>query len=133
MYFFTMSKNYIKEIRQGRGLSQQQLADLLVPPASVATIHNLENGKRKLTQDWINKLAMAMECHKIDILEGPAAPRSSAEKALLEKFRGMEERDREMFSSLLDTYADKNARYTQNKKPENSEKDEKDKERKKDI
>lgn len=117
-----MKKNHIREIRKSLGMTQDDLAALVGVEA--ATVQRHETGKRQITTEMLYAYAAALECHLLDILEGPIAPRSSAEKALLEKFRGMEERDREMFSSLLDTYADKNARYTQNKKPDQPDHDE---------
>jgi transcriptional regulator with XRE-family HTH domain len=51
--------NNIAKIRRSRGLSQQQLADLV--GAHVITISNLERGKAYLTNEWLTKIADALQ------------------------------------------------------------------------
>jgi len=63
----TISGNRIKEIRRKRGLSQQQLADLV--GAHWVTISNLERGKAPLTFEWLDKLGSALKTDWADLVE----------------------------------------------------------------
>lgn len=58
--------NRIREIRERRGLSQSQLA------AAVGTtqpqINRLETGVRKLTVEWMQKIAQALDVHPEDLI-----------------------------------------------------------------
>lgn len=45
----------IKDLREARGLTQQELADLV--SATQSTIHKLETGKRPISRHWAEKLA----------------------------------------------------------------------------
>lgn len=58
--------NNIKKFRTLRGLSLQKLADMI--GTSNQMIHLLENEKRKLTIDWLNKLASALRVEITDLL-----------------------------------------------------------------
>jgi len=63
-----MSKNYIRELRKKAGLTQEQLADKILPPCRRLQIANLENGKRRLTQEWMGKISVALNCGQADLL-----------------------------------------------------------------
>lgn len=52
-------KNYIREQRELKGLSQTALADLA--NTTHQQIHFLETGKRKLTWEWIKRLSVALD------------------------------------------------------------------------
>lgn len=58
--------NKIKEIRELRGLSQARLADLI--GTSQPQIDRLEKGQRKLTTDWMARIAAALNCKQSDLL-----------------------------------------------------------------
>lgn len=58
--------NRIKEIRERRGLSTAQLAALV--GTSQPQITRLENGERKLTAEWMSRLAQALDCSPADLL-----------------------------------------------------------------
>jgi transcriptional regulator with XRE-family HTH domain len=63
----------IKELREARGISQQQLADMV--GTTNQQISHLENGKRKLTIEWLQRLARALGCSPFDLVQtgqGPA-------------------------------------------------------------
>lgn len=92
--------NFIKEIRNAQGLTLEQLADKV--GTTPQQINFLEAGKRKLTWEWMQRVANALECHPLDLVEGPAVPKDNDEKELLKKFRGLEDRERQMFSHMLD-------------------------------
>lgn len=95
--------NFIKEIRKSRGLSGEQLAEKV--GTSPQQINYLENGKRKLTWAWLQKLSKALECHPLEITEGPASqPQAltAKEKELISIYRGLEEGSRRMFEHLVE-------------------------------
>ena len=51
-------KNYIKEYRIKKNLTQEQLAELI--GTSKVQISRLETGERRLNMDWIEKIAKAL-------------------------------------------------------------------------
>jgi transcriptional regulator with XRE-family HTH domain len=56
----------IKQLRRGRKLTQEQLAEMAkVDPKSIIEI---ENGKRNPTYKTLNKLAAALKIHLSEIL-----------------------------------------------------------------
>ena len=62
--------NRIRTLRKQNGLSQQELARRI--GTSGQQVGNLEAGRRKLTQDWMERLAAGLECGPADLL-GPSA------------------------------------------------------------
>lgn len=58
--------NRIREIREKRGLTQVELADLV--GTTQPTIMRLETGKRKLTVDWMQKIAKALHVRPEDLV-----------------------------------------------------------------
>lgn len=67
-----MRKNRIAHFRELRGWSQEELARAI--GTTNQQIGRLENGQRKLTVDWMNRLAPALGCLPSDLLED-APPR----------------------------------------------------------
>lgn len=61
--------NRIREIRESKGLTEAALADLV--GTSQATIHRLETGERKLTEDWMRAIAKALEVTPADLISAP--------------------------------------------------------------
>jgi len=57
--------NRIREWRLRRGLSMQPLADRV--DSSRQQIHKLERGERRLTEDWMRRLARALDCRPMDL------------------------------------------------------------------
>ena len=58
--------NRILEIRKQIGLSQQELAKRIGTTGQ--QVGHLESGRRKLTQDWMERLAEGLECVPADLL-----------------------------------------------------------------
>ena len=54
-----MTKNRVREFREARGLSQEQLGELLGTEPS--TVSRLERGDRKLTEPWLRRLGKALD------------------------------------------------------------------------
>jgi transcriptional regulator with XRE-family HTH domain len=73
--------NALRPRRHALGLSLQQLADRV--GTSKGQIDKLEKGQRRLTIDWLNRLAQALECHPVDLLPGLSAPAVDTMPALL--------------------------------------------------
>lgn len=61
-----MTENRIKDLREARDLTAQQLAKLA--GTTQAQISRLENGERRLTVEWLMRLAKALECAPEDLL-----------------------------------------------------------------
>lgn len=63
-------KSRIREIRKGKGLTLSDLADRIRPEKTTAqTIGRLETGARKMTLDWLEKIAIALEVHPAELLD----------------------------------------------------------------
>ncbi len=58
--------NRIKELRRLRGLTQDNLGKLVGTGRS--QVVKLERGERRLTVEWMRRLARALECHPADLL-----------------------------------------------------------------
>ncbi|TWB15621.1 DNA-binding XRE family transcriptional regulator [Nitrospirillum bahiense] len=67
-------ENRIREVRQALGISQEVLGERLGTDGS--QIHKLENGKLRLTLDWMVKIAEALGCDLADLL--PVMPNTKA-------------------------------------------------------
>lgn len=50
----------LKTLRETAGLSRPQLAKLCVPPTSYQAIEKIERGERRLTIEWVERLAKAL-------------------------------------------------------------------------
>lgn len=86
----TAATNRIREFRQARGWTLQQLAD--AAGTTKSQIDKLEKGERRLTVDWLMRLAPHLDCDPRDILQiqaqhisasPPPAPLSSFNGSLL--------------------------------------------------
>lgn len=59
--------NNIRALRKFRGLSQQQLADMI--GSSQSMIDRLEKGERPLTQKWMRAIADALKCKPYQLVQ----------------------------------------------------------------
>jgi transcriptional regulator with XRE-family HTH domain len=77
--------NRIKELREKRGLTSQQVAD--AAGTTVQQIGRLENGKRRLTDEWMRRIAPVLGVHPAALLlefsEGQHSLNESIDEALL--------------------------------------------------
>jgi transcriptional regulator with XRE-family HTH domain len=70
--------NRIKELREQRGLTLQQVAD--AAGTSLQQIQRLENGHRRLTDEWMRRIAPVLGVHPAALLlEFPAQKHSFQE------------------------------------------------------
>lgn len=95
--------NRIKELRLALGLTLQQVAD--AAETSLQQVQRLENGERRLTDDWMRRLAPVL-------LVAPAAlladfdpdqrefAKNAQEVAVLRFWRALEEPERRMIAAI---------------------------------
>lgn len=62
-------ENRIKELRKERDWSQAKLAEIV--EAHFTTIQKLETGKQKLTTEWMERLAGALNVRPVELIEPP--------------------------------------------------------------
>ena len=62
-------KNYIRSLRQRRGLTLRELADSL--QTTPQSISRLETGNMTLSVDWLQRFASALRVHPTELLESP--------------------------------------------------------------
>lgn len=58
----------VRRAREAREWSRPQLASRLTPPTSSQQIERLEKGQRKLTLEWVEKIANALKIDPADLL-----------------------------------------------------------------
>ncbi len=97
-------KNRIKELRKLRGLTLEVLAERL--NASNQHVSHLENGRRRLTVDWIERIAKALDCHPFELLDDQLAVKSEREEVLLELFRSLSNEQQDAFLQAALSVAD---------------------------
>ncbi len=88
-------QNRIKEIRKAQGLTLQVLADRV--NSSSQHISQLENGRRRLNVDWLERISDALDCHPFELLDGVVVARTAQERTILELFRNLTNEQREAF------------------------------------
>lgn len=88
-------KNRINEIRKSRGLTLAEVAKRA--HTSNQQISHLERGRRKLSYEWMERLASALSCHPLDLLANSTSdlgvliePPSLREQRLLTLFRSLD-------------------------------------------
>ncbi len=77
-----MQKNRIRELRQARKWSLQQLADLI--GTSAPQVQRLETSQRQITLRWLERFAIAFSCAQSDLIveHQPKGARKQAMRAL---------------------------------------------------
>ncbi|HSV28777.1 MAG TPA: helix-turn-helix transcriptional regulator [Candidatus Omnitrophota bacterium] len=96
-------QNRIREIRQDRGLSQEQLADKV--GTTKAQISKLEKSQRRLTDQWMRRLAVALECHPGELFADTPVGITPEEQAILDLYRGLSEPDKQAAYRVVDAMA----------------------------
>ncbi len=71
-----MLTNRIREHREARGLTMEQVAELI--GTSTSTVNRLEKGGVELVSDWIMKLAEAFGCDWIELVRDDVRPQPEA-------------------------------------------------------
>jgi DNA-binding XRE family transcriptional regulator len=99
-------KNWIRELRKQRHVTSTALGERVGVSGQHITM--LEKGERGLSIDLARKIAAALDCHHLDVIDGPGElmlPRGDREKKLLENFRAMQDKDQENYLSMGDIFA----------------------------
>ena len=91
-------QNRIRQLRKERGLTQRDLA--VIVNSCGQQICHLENGGRRLTVGWLEKLATALKCHPLELLTEQGLAKTGDEKNLLILFRALGSTQQ---STILDT------------------------------
>jgi DNA-binding Xre family transcriptional regulator len=73
----------------------KRLAELI--GTSNQQISHLEKGRRRLTLDWMERIAKALECHPSDLFAGGTRLQNEKERAMIELFRGLSDEQQEAF------------------------------------
>jgi len=81
-------------MRARQGLTLQQLAARLSPPASYQQIARLERDERRLTWEWLSRIARALECAPMDLIEDGWERLTPAEQKLVAAYRDLPEAQR---------------------------------------
>lgn len=95
----------IEEVMADRGFTQTRLAAKL--ETLPTQINRLIRGERRLTLDWLQKIAAALECRASDLLvDGDFRNRLAADEgALLEAYRSLRLEDRIRMVRIADVMA----------------------------
>ncbi|WP_428247248.1 helix-turn-helix domain-containing protein [Ferrovibrio sp.] len=91
-------RNRLRDLRLDRGLTQEELAEKL--GTTKQHLGRLENSKSRLSTEWIERLAEALQCHPLELLEDTVPAVTPDEKAVLELYRGLAEADRRAFLQI---------------------------------
>ncbi len=103
-------KNCIAKIRKENGITLQALADRV--GASNQQISHQEKGRRGLTIDWLERIAVSLDCHPFDLLApDPSLMKingtslTAIEQQLVLQFRQFSDEQQEAMLGLLRTMA----------------------------
>lgn len=91
----------LRRLREDRRLSVDALAALVTPSCEGSTISKFENGKMRITEDWVRRLADALGVQVLDIT-APAARLAPREEALVEAWRQLGESERDVVYRVAD-------------------------------
>lgn len=98
--------NRLEEIRRDREMSMEELAVLVSPPTTGSVINKLEKGHRKLTREWMYRLARALRCDWWELdATTPRLNLAREESAVIELYRGLSEPDRRAAFRVIDAMA----------------------------
>ncbi|MCF8708810.1 helix-turn-helix domain-containing protein [Rhizorhapis sp. SPR117] len=61
----------IREIRQAKGLTLDDVAKRCIPPTTAQTIGRLETGMRTVSVGWLNRIAEALDVQSADLIRLP--------------------------------------------------------------
>lgn len=61
----------IREVRRGRGMTLQEVADRCDPPTTPQTIGRLETGTRTVSVAWLNRIAKALDVDASELVTLP--------------------------------------------------------------
>jgi transcriptional regulator with XRE-family HTH domain len=97
-------KNYIRQMREKRGMSQEALAERL--NTFNQQISHLELGKRRLTWEWMVRISEVLECHPLDLVDHPSPSVAREERHLLDAYRALTPSQRDTIVKMATTLAE---------------------------
>lgn len=92
-------RNYLKAWREFRGLTQEQLAELVGTTKAVISL--LENEKRPLSSKWLRKLAEALDTQPGHILDHDP---NDLDTDIIDIWSHIPERDRDQAARVLRSF-----------------------------
>lgn len=94
--------NRIRSFREARGLSLESLADKIGTTNQQVSL--LESGGRRLTVDWLVRLAEGLKCHPWELVGESLPPEmSSLDHRVLEHFRVLSELQQHTLLAFLES------------------------------
>lgn len=98
--------HYLREWREFREMTQEQLAAAVRPPTKASVISLLETGSRDLKNKWLERLAPALGTRKGFILDMNPL---DADTRILDLVEDMGAADKEQALAILKTFKDRAA------------------------
>lgn len=98
--------HYLREWREFREMTQEQLAAAVKPPTKASVISLLETGDRDLKNKWLERLAPALRTRKGFILDMDPL---DADTRILDLVEDMGDGDKEQALAILKTFKDRAA------------------------
>lgn len=92
--------NRLREIRERKGFSQEELAKLINVIQS--TLSRYESGKRRMTISTLDRLAGVLDCHWAEFYTPVDIPRDAREARLLANFRRLQPELQEVVERMVD-------------------------------
>ena len=99
-----MLTNRIKELRKAAGLSQERLGEHI--GCNKSKVSKLENGNQELTQNWMLKIASALQDQGLKITASDLLPSEQRhlcdyERRHLEAFRTLQDSQKKKFHAMI--------------------------------
>jgi transcriptional regulator with XRE-family HTH domain len=94
--------NRVRELRMAKGLTQGELGALV--GLGVAHVSRIENGKRDLTQYWMEKFSLALDVAPVDLLGGEYGGLTPEERQLIDTYREIPAHMRTTFDALRESH-----------------------------
>lgn len=93
-------KTALYEIRRARGMTQRQIAEAVgVEPDHIS---KLENGDRKLSPEWIDRLSKVLNCSKGELLGEEGI--SEEEREILDMYKQLSVDQKNVIKSTLSAF-----------------------------
>lgn len=90
-------KTALYEIRRARGMTQRQIAEAVgVEPDHIS---KLENGDRKLSPEWIDRLSKVLNCSKGELLGEEGI--SEEEREILDMYKNLTPEKKQAVKAML--------------------------------
>lgn len=90
--------NKIRQIREAKGLSLEKVALACSPQTTAKQIQRLERGERRLTTDWIERLAKALGVRPAEIVP------SLSNDGIMQKVHQLNKDHLKTVEDLIDAY-----------------------------